>query len=467
MMAKEAWRGHVNRFTPPGEFAGWAVDFHDTDASLEVTVRLRGQPIGSGRAENFNADLTQFGSGNFAFVVACDIAVPFAAIYSGDVDVMIGKDGREYGVLRIDRALGLFAAMLEVARLTDEFAAFDARLLRNVLNNTLPYIPKSASTTIGSVLTLIQADRNLLPDTAASFDRNQISGLYFRAGIKSSDESTVVGRDGHLFLVEGSNRVLDLFSRPYGDAVSVEIADKWLTLIASRLSMITGLGAHFVQVVIPDKLSLTRELLDGTMSQPTATLAAFEERAVRELPASSYLSGLSVFAGLPFASAFRKVDTHLTPRGAFAIFSAILAMIGCKQTGAVIFDMPFTLSGDLSQRFFGHPLYEVCHAAREPSFAAGRELVFERHPPPGRYVGHHQIFRNAMAPIRKKAMVFGNSFFGGYLLQTSINYWMSVWFEEYHFMASPHMDAEYVRRENPAVVICQTIERFLEFIPQT
>ena len=174
-----------------------------------------------------------------------------------------------------------------------------------------------------------------------------------------------------------------------------------------------------------------------------------------------------MLAGLPFATAFRKIDTHLTPRGAFAIFAEICAMLDRRLPAAVPFDRPYMASGDLAQRFFGHPLYEVCHAAHEPAFASGRSVIAERHPPRGHYHGKQQVFRNELAPIKLKAVVFGNSFFDGHVVQGSINYWMSIWFEEYHFVFSSEMDAAYVEREKPDVVLCQTIERFLETVPQS
>jgi hypothetical protein len=224
-------------------------------------------------------------------------------------------------------------------------------------------------------------------------------------------------------------------------------------------------GARFLQIVVPDNITVVRELYDGQMSSPSATLAAFEALCSRGLPPSCYLSGLTALAKLPYGTAFKKVDSHLTPAGAFAVFAEICAMLGHDIQGNIPFDVPYLTSGDLATRFFGHPLYETCYAAREPGFAAGRILVWERPPPPGRYGGRRQIFKNDMAPIRKKAVAFGNSFFEGYENQGSINYWMSIWFAEYHFCNGADVDLDYIRRESPDIVLAQTIERFMEGIP--
>ena len=468
MTTSRVWRGHVNRFTPPDTFGGWAVDMQNADnANLEATVRLRGQPIGSVKANLHQPYLEQFGNGNFGFEIVCTEPVPFPAIYSGEVDILITDGPVEYGTLSVDWEIQLFARMLEASRLITDLSNFDQRMLRIMLNLITTHVPGPAVNAMGSVLTLIKSDRSLLPDTVAAFDGSQVSGLFFRTGIVSSDQSAMIGRDGHLFLIEGSNNVLDIFARPYGNDASAALTERWIALIKSRKSAVEAVGARFIQIVIPDKIAITRELLDGSLSYPTATLAALETRAASEIPSGCYLSGLTVLAALPFATAFRKIDTHLTPRGAFAIFAEICAMLGRRLATTVPFDLPYLTSGDLAQRFFGHPLYEVSYAAHEPAFASGRSVITERHPPQGRHIGMRQVFRNELAPIKLKAIVFGNSFFAGHVLQGSINYWMSIWFQDYHFVASPEMDTAYIERERPDVVLCQTIERFLDTVPQT
>jgi hypothetical protein len=94
-------------------------------------------------------------------------------------------------------------------------------------------------------------------------------------------------------------------------------------------------------------------------------------------------------------------------------------------------------------------------------------MVAHTPPPPGGYVGKSYVFRNELAPIRKKVILFGNSFFDNHVFQGSVSYWMAAWFEEYHFVFKPEMDIGYIEAEEPDVVICQTIERFLELVPSS
>jgi hypothetical protein len=467
MTTPQNWRGHINRFIPPNILCGWALDLQDPDnGSLEGIIRLRGKPIGSGTANLFREDLAQFGSGNYGFEIACESEIAFSAILSGDVDILFHKNGIEYGALYIDSTLQLFVGMLEFAKIFSNFANVEARLLRIIQHHTIGFIAEPAARALRSTLTFAKSDHTLLPDLASSFDRDQISGVFFKTGIVSSDQAAILGRNGHMFLIEGSNRVLELFDRPYNNAVSCKTANNWIELIKARHRAAQSRGVQFIQIVIPDKISMMRECLDGTMSSPTATLAALEERSARELPDSSYLSGLAVLTKLPFDSAFRKIDTHLTPNGAFAIFSQICAMIDFSVVGNVVFDVPFATTGDLANRFFGHALYEVCYQSKEPNFKAGRQVVSQHVPESGRHAARRDVFTNDDAPIRKKVVVFGNSFFAGHILQGSINYWMSIWFYEYHFIFSSEIDIDYVAEQNADLVICQTIERFLDVIPK-
>ena len=289
MTTSRVWRGHVNRFTPPDTFGGWAVDMQNADnANLYATVRLRGRPIGGAKANLHRPYLEQFGRGNFGFEIVCTEPVPLPTIYAGEVDILVTDGPVEYGTLSLDWEIQLFARMLEASRLITDFGKFDQRMLRIMLDLITDHVPRPAADAMGSVLTLIKSDRSLLPDTVAAFDSTQVSGLFFRTGIVSSDQAAMIGRDGHLFLIEGSNQVLEHFAQPYGNAASAALAEQWLALIKARQSAIAAVGARFIQIVIPDKIAITRELLDGSLSYPSATLAALEARAASELPAGCF-----------------------------------------------------------------------------------------------------------------------------------------------------------------------------------
>jgi hypothetical protein len=465
---QENWRGHINQIKPGNKFLGWAIDFEDPDSGeLEATVRLRGRNIGNGKVDLFREDLKQFGSGYYSFEVECVEDIPFAAMRSGEVDILISKRGMRVGILDLDIRIISSAAVLGMVDLVDYIDSIDAKTRQTALSRTLDGVSDAAGRSLRSVLTLIERDKAPLAGPASPFDQKLISKVYLKTGLMSGDRTAKLGQDGHLFLVEGSNNVLELFDRSHRDPASTMVAEQWITLIKRRIDSVHALGARFIQIIIPDKISVDRELLDGSLSIPTATLAAFEVRCANEIPSACYLSGLSTFAKLPPGTAFRKIDTHLTPEGAFAVFSEICLMLGSASVGNLRFDIPCVVSGDLAHRFFGHDLFDINYCAAQPGFLRGRRLVAEVAPPVGRVIGMRQVFMNDAAPIDKKVIVFGNSFFAGHNWQGYINYWMSCWIREYHFVWLPEIDLDYVKAEKPDFVIGQTIERFLDIVPKT
>jgi hypothetical protein len=461
---QEAFQGHIDQFIPPGQITGWAMIARSPETDkVDVTVRLGDQIIGRGRADRHRGDLEQFGSGNYAFEILCDQPVPYHSVLSGALKVELSVHGESVGSLQFNQITKNIASVLEIGRLINQLYNYDSMTLRGMLAHAAPHLPEPALSAVQSAITLLK-NRDRLEEFT-KYEPGSISNVAFKTGIISSDRAAMLGQDGHLFLVEGSNNVSELFSRPYGSAGAESVADNWTRLIKERARFLESLGCEFIQIIVPEKLSVMRELFDGRMSSPSATLAALELALAKAVPEANYISGLAALSRLPFGTSYRKTDSHLTPAGAFSIFREICAKLKAAIFEPVPFDVPILTDGDLGRRFFGYELYEVCYAAKEPTFKAGSELVASHFSPNGGHLGTRQIFRNEQAPIRKKLILFGNSISGSNIFQGQISYWLATWFREYHFIFEPGLDADYVMTEKPDVVICQTIERFLETVP--
>lgn len=461
---QESFQGHINQFVPPGRITGWAMNTRNPETDkAEVTAQLDGKIIGRCSADRYRADLEQFGTGNYAFELTCDQPVPYHAVLAGELKIMLSVRGENIGSLQFDQITKNIASVLEIGRLVNELYLYDPMTLRQTLGHAAPYLPEPALSALQSAITILK-NRDKLEEFT-KYEPGSISNVAFKTGIVSSDRAAMLGQDGHFFLIEGNNNVSELFGRPYGSASAENLSVSWTQLIKERARFIGSLGGEFIQIIIPEKLSVMRELFDGRMSSPSATLAALELALARAIPEANYISGLAAFSRLPFGTSFRKTDSHLTPVGAFSIFREICAKLGATIYESVLFDVPILTGGDLGKRFFGYDLHEVCYAAKEPIFKSGSIMTASHTPPNGGHIGTRQIFYNEQAPIRKKLIMFGNSFSGTNAFQGQISYWLAIWFREYHFIFEPGLDADYVLAEKPDVVICQTIERFLEVLP--
>ena len=88
-------------------------------------------------------------------------------------------------------------------------------------------------------------------------------------------------------------------------------------------------------------------------------------------------------------------------------------------------------------------------------------------PTAGEHIGAKIAWRHRSAPLNLKVICFGNSFFERGGSPSGLSWWFKRLFSEFHFVWSPFVDNDYVRNEQPDIVVCQTIERFLMLIPRS
>lgn len=111
-------------------------------------------------------------------------------------------------------------------------------------------------------------------------------------GITSPDLRCEVGTNGHLFLTGGSNNVLDIYERKYNSNEIAQTSEKWVNLFKERLDFCHDVGARFIEVIIPDKLSVLREQYDGMGSAPSPLLSMLELKIAENNLSDHYVSGL-------------------------------------------------------------------------------------------------------------------------------------------------------------------------------
>ncbi|MBS1070091.1 hypothetical protein [Gluconobacter cerinus] len=292
-------------------------------------------------------------------------------------------------------------------------------------------------------------------------NQSGLSFLSFPAGLVSGDNSCVLGKDGHVFLTEGSNRLRELCLMDNNAPEAHDISEKWLGLIRERKEKILRRGSKFIQLIVPEKVSAMPDYFVGDFFGPTAYLKNIEYNEIYE-----YISCLGIFSTINTHDAYKKVDTHLQPLGAFAIFNAISEKFFGQTFPTPQFSRQRISGGDLSYRFFGHGVREVIYETEMSEETRFRKLVENILPRPGAHNGQRNVWRNSQAPLDLKVVAFGNSFFGSGLDQCCLGWWFSHFCKEFHHFWSPEIDYDYLDAVNPDFVICQTAERFLGRVPQ-
>ncbi len=323
-------------------------------------------------------------------------------------------------------------------------------------------------------------DRDVDADEIHRVDANragaagQLSPLLFPIGLRSRDKSTQLGREGHLFLTGGSNALHTQYALPEtpdGFRLLENQTSKWAELIRARHREVSDLGPIFLQTVIPEKLTTMRRLAPLNISGPTPLL----ERIEHELHADPFwVSGLEIFENWDSpVDPWQRNDSHCSPAGSLAIARALIEKLPNCDRG-ILQDVPLDRKtyrdGDLSERFFGTPIWDE-HLEPASSFLAEADSAVENtisvNPDRG-VVGTHMAWRNRKAPIQKCVVVFGNSYFGSSASEPAkLGWWFARMFAEYHLVWSPAVHIDYVSHVEPDFVIAQTIERFLGKIPSS
>lgn len=302
--------------------------------------------------------------------------------------------------------------------------------------------------------------------------KSAVSRVPLPVGASSSDGSAVIGNDGNLFIYSGTNSLYRRYGPPGTEEeknLTESETSAWVDLLRKRSSSFEERGITFLQTIIPEK-STTIDSGIAELTGVTRTLAGIESQIGEE---PWYVSAFAVLnRGFP-EPPWLRLDSHLSPVGAGALSQAIISQAGQHPAiPAPEFSAVEYITGDLTERFFGAEIPEKVPSPRSDlldELGHSAELVHSSDPTRGgRFVGLQRTWHNPQAPIDKRVLAFGNSFFGQNPYSASrCNYWFLRMFREHHFVWLPEVDLDQVDRVMPDLVICQTNERFLSTLPSS
>lgn len=422
-----------------GTISGWALH------ASTVVAYLNGSRIGSAKPTGSREDLERVVPGSELFTIHCTEPISALDFVSGrgEVRAVHGDSSLK---------LKLTANGHKVLR----HAAIDGLLAES------PDYPVSPR--VGA---LVRADSEAVQNSVVA---GQMSPMLVPLGVRSEDGSALVGRNGHLFLVDGSNSLLAQYSSDYdyGPGGLEGMLARWLDVFATREKGCRTRGVRFVQTIIPEKLTAMRESSPVEVDGPTPLYSQLEKSLNGR---SWYVSGVEPFASWADKDyPFLATDTHFSAAGAKAMFTALTLIVDptvAPLLEAIVIDEISYGTGDLSERFYGLPLYSKKLDPSPGQFEDfNRELaVTERYFPPTGFIGRRFSWTNDSAPSRLKVLVFGNSFFGGGDIPGQLAWWGKQFFKEFHHVWRPDFDWALIEEIKPDIVIGQTIERFLRLVP--
>ncbi|MGP5043819.1 hypothetical protein ACTXJR_07285 [Glutamicibacter ardleyensis] len=316
---------------------------------------------------------------------------------------------------------------------------------KNEIQGALNELARQVTDPVGLIANLDRdsnADKKFAAEAGRKGAAGDLSLLPFPVGLRSRDHSAQVGREGHLFLTGGSNDLRARYVPPQTTKDKSQLDDDaaaWISLARQRYQRMSRMGIVFTQIIIPEKLTVLRDLAPLHIAAPTPLLSMIEEELSEE---PFWVSGLEIFENWDNTiPPWQRNDSHCSPAGSLAIARKLINnMLGYEAP--FLKHVPLTQSvyrdGDLTDRFFGTPIWDE-HL--EPAFevleasSESIENVLAVNPAKG-VMGTHMVWRNSNAPIQKKVVVFGNSYFGSSAAEPAkLGWWFTRIFAEYHLVA--------------------------------
>ncbi|MEI2703297.1 MAG: hypothetical protein V9E83_12975 [Baekduia sp.] len=273
-------------------------------------------------------------------------------------------------------------------------------------------------------------------------------------GTVTDDGIAVVGEQGIVFLVEGSNSMLAQYRGQYSYPEDWE--QRWAAALDQRARDAAALGVELLTVAVPDKLAVVPELsglrLGDGSGRPLARLTAAHPQLLYPL-AELKAAG---------AGGYMKTDTHLSLAGNRALAAAIGTALGvdllASSAAHPLKEMLY--SGDLGLRC-RPPIVELTDVFGDWGRTLAVDDNIEQMMAVGGHLGARRTFTCDEPADSRTAVVFGDSFAWSAEDYQGLTWFLGQTFAEVRFVWMPFgWDPGYVEECGADVAISLGAERF-------
>lgn len=304
--------------TNPLSLNGWAKV--ESGAPLRIEIRIMDKIIGSAVACHFRKDIDLGKYCGFSAEINYQEKKFYQEIVQGNVKIFAIHGNSEeqieiYAGIKprfISNMLKLIALDLPDDELRDLSRHFEDIKQRRKISDNLNH----------------QKPAEKLIEGAKS---EPLSYFGLRPGLISSDNISVVGRDGFMFILKGSNDLISLYQKELTDNETVLLSSRWITIFEDRKNSIIDNKIIFRQMIVPEKQSFLSHLFPIKIKPKTPILDLIERKIEEE---KNNLDGcyINIHKNLiedeKLIDVTRKIDSHWTPYGVWKKFNAILRSIG-------------------------------------------------------------------------------------------------------------------------------------------
>ena len=276
-----------------------------------------------------------------------------------------------------------------------------------------------------------------------------------------------IGTDDTLFLVRGSNDVIDGYLTAHREKI-----EGWSKLIQQRAVKAKALGCTYLHVPIPEKLSIygDRFMADISLSD------GFGEKLLSRLEEEGCESVVSLFSLFrqhrDDGPLYLKTDSHWSGRGAFLAYQMICSKLGLEFDKDLL-DSPYH-EGDLTLDLGSKLEPAVREKVRFHNYAYKARVVYENDivrykrehdiANEGRlHVGSHISWANDKPVNDISLLLFGDSF--SEFRETLLSGLLASSVRSFTFVWSISIDWKLVEEMKPDILISAHTERFMTSLP--
>lgn len=285
-----SFTGIVDGFDEPDVLRGWVVATEPDQGELTITVFRDGVEIASGEPTSPRTDISKSRL-KVGFRIPCARELSAIDILLGRITVHVRDQTGNSGSIRIwDRVQHSALASVISERITSMSKSDIVQTLGDIRRNK--FIDRDAGDAIARIQSNIVDEGKKTLSTEISIA--DLSNLKVAIGTSAFDNSAIVGRDGFLFLTEGSNSILSRYS--LNEEADKELSNRWIRLFHARAAKLSKRNIKYRQIIVPEKSSIMSDNFPAKISGATRCLEQidFNSRQCQFL-SEQYISVLQLY----------------------------------------------------------------------------------------------------------------------------------------------------------------------------
>lgn len=279
-----------------------------------------------------------------------------------------------------------------------------------------------------------------------------------------------IGEDGWLFLVRGSNDFLSFFLEK---GTARRAAERWLTICQRRQQSLKQRGVDYLHLMVPEKLTIHSEKLPWQLDRNNSPGLVFS-RLAKRAGLECCVNIFDIFRqNRNTLQLYFKTDSHWTHAGAFLAYQMLCNAMGIVprnellkrpfNRGRLVLDLGAKLPTPLQEEASFYKFVEEATLVERGPLVEFKERT-GRVNDAGLHVGSLVRYENPQAPVKKRVLLFGDSF--SECRQHLLSGLLAETVSEFCFIWSTNLDYGYIDRFQPDIVICAMTERFMRSAPE-